>query len=108
MSFLTLDSQKSLFKLKKAQLQFEWTVQMNRYNALNRQAADYANSMDDDWEADEDPLYIALQKEEEFYQLQADSLKSQIDVMDQEINNMKTMVQNDLKSSCALNLVGGG
>lgn len=107
MSFLMLASQKTLFNLKKSQLQFEWTVNMNRFNSYQQQAADYASSKGDDYEIENDATYIALEKYEHYYEITADAIKSQIDTLDQEINNMKTMVQNDLKSTCALNLIGG-
>ena len=107
MSFLAMASQKSLFTLQKSQLEYEYTILMSRTNVINSQMADYANSVEDDDSLDEDPFYISLEKTEEYLETQADSVKNQIDEMEQEINSLKTMVQNGIKSTCSLNLIGG-
>ena len=107
MSFLAMASQKSLFTLQKSQLEYEYTILMSRTNVINSQMADYANSVEDDDSLDDDPFYISLEKTEEYLETQADSVKNQIDEMEQEINSLKTMVQNGIKSTCSLNLIGG-
>ena len=106
MSFLAMASQKSLFTLQKSQLEYEYTILMSRTNVINSQMADYAAAADKD-SLDEDPFYISLEKTEEYLETQADSVKNQIDEMEQEINSLKTMVQNGIKSTCSLNLIGG-
>ena len=107
MSFLAMASQKSLFTLQKSQLEYEYTILMSRTNCITGQMADYAQAAGDDADLDEDPFYIELEKTSEYLQTEADSVKSQIDVMEQEINSLKTMVNNGIKSSCSLNLIGG-
>ncbi len=107
MSFLAMASQKSLFMLQKSQLEYEKTILMSRVNCINSQMADYADAAGDDADLDEDPFYIQLEKTSEYLQTQADSVGNQIDVMNEEINSLKTMVQNGIKSTCSLNLIGG-
>ena len=107
MSFLAMASQKSLFTLQKSQLEYEYTILMSRTNVITSQMSDYANSVDDDADLDEDPFYISLEKTSEYLQTEAESVKSQIDVMEQEINSLKTMVNNGIKNTCSLNLIGG-
>lgn len=107
MSFLAMASQKSLFTLQKSQLEYEYTILMSRTNCITSQMADYADSMGDDADLDEDLFYIQLENTSEYLQTQADSVKNQIDVMNEEINSLKTMVTNGIKNTCALNLIGG-
>lgn len=107
MSFLAMASQKSLFTLQKSQLEFEYTILMSRTNCITSQMADYAQAAGDDADLDEDPFYIQLEKTSEYLQTQADSVKSQQEVLDQEIQSLKTLVQNGIKSTCTLNLIGG-
>ena len=48
-----------------------------------------------------------LQQQEEYLTTRQDALDSQISLLDNEISSMKTMVQNNIKSSCGLNLISG-
>ncbi len=112
MSFLAVASQKSLFILQRNQLQYEQTLIMSTANRITRQMSDYANEAnqnDEDGAADldNDPYYIELQRTEEFLEARQDALDSQINLLDNEINTMGTMVNNNIKSSCTLNLIGG-
>ncbi len=100
-------SQKSLFTLQKSQLEYEYTILMSRTNVITGQMSDYAQAAGDDADLDEDPFYIQLEKTSEYLQTEAESIKSQIDVMEQEINSLKTMVNNGIKNTCSLNLIGG-
>jgi len=108
MSFLALASQRTLFTLQKSQLDYEQTILMSRYNCIQGQMSDYANAAGDDYELDEDPFYISLEKTCEYLQTEMDALKAQSDTLNEEINSLKTMVTNGIKSTCALNLSGGG
>ncbi|MBQ8168961.1 hypothetical protein IJZ97_06065 [bacterium] len=109
MSFLAVASQKSLFILQRNQLQFEQTCIMQEANAISKQMAWYAdeNSEDNNWVADEDPLYIELQQTEEYLESRQESLDSQINLLDNEISSLGDMVKNNIKNSCSLNLIGG-
>ena len=114
MTFLAIDSQKSLLTLQKSQLQFEQTLVMNQANwimqemsarseALNEASSGTGTPVD----LDNDPYYVMLQQQEEYLTTRQDALDSQISLLDNEISSMKTMVQNNIKSSCGLNLIGG-
>lgn len=107
MSFLAMASQKSLFTLQRSQLQYEETILMSRTNCIEKQMASYAQSLGDDADLDEDPFYLSLEKTQEYLQTQVDSIKDQISNMDEEINALKTMVNNGIKNTCSLNLLGG-
>ena len=114
MSFLAVASQKSLFILQRNQLQYEQTLIMSTANRVTRQMSDYANEAnrraeeeDGTVDLDSDPYYIELQRTEEFLEARQDALDSQINLLDNEINTMGTMVNNNIKSSCTLNLIGG-
>lgn len=107
MSFLAMASQRSLLTLQKSQVEYEITILMSRTNCITSQMADYANSVEEDADLDEDPFYIQLEKTQEYLQTQTESLQSQQQVLDQEINSLKSLVQNGIKSTCTLNLLGG-
>ncbi len=107
MTFLAIDSQKSLFTLQKSQLQFEQTLIMSQANRVMQQMSDRADYLGTGADLDSDPYYIALQQQEEYLTTRQEALDSQLTVLDNEIASMKSMVQNNIKTSCALNLIGG-
>ena len=107
MTFLAIDSQKSLFTLQKSQLQFEQTLIMNQANWLAKEMGNRAEELGTDADIDQDPYYITLQKQEEYLTTRQNALDTQISLLDNEISSMKTMDQNNIKSSCSLNLIGG-
>ena len=108
MTFLAIDSQKSLFTLQKSQLQFEQTLIMNQANWLAQEMGARAEEISStDGDIDNYLYYITLQKQEEYLTTRQNTLDTQISLLDNEIASMKTMVQNNIKSSCSLNLIGG-
>lgn len=108
MTFLAIDAQKNLFTLQKSQLQFEQTLVWSRANYITKQMGYRASELDGTGtEVDEDPTYQRLQQEESYLETRKDSLDSQISVIENEISSLKTLVTNNIKASCALNLIGG-
>lgn len=108
MTFLAIDAQKNLFTLQKSQLQFEQTLVMSRTNDITKQMGYRAQELEDtDMDVDNDPTYQMLQQQESYLQTRQDSLDSQMSILDNEINSLKTLVNNNIKSSCSLNLIGG-
>ena len=108
MTFLAIDAQKNLFTLQKSQLQFEQTLIMSRVNYITKQMGDRASALENtDTDIDNDPTYKELQQEESYLETRQDSLDSQISVIENEISSLKTLVNNNIKASCALNLIGG-
>ena len=103
MSFLAIDAQKAYFTLQRNQLQFEMTVVMQ--TALQNQKAMDAMKGEENYE--DDPNYIAYEEMDELLETEKDSLDSQIQLLDSEISSLKTMVNNNIKNSCTLNLIGG-
>lgn len=108
MTFLAIDAQKNLFTLQKSQLQFEQTLVMSRTNYITKQMGYRAQKLEyTDKDVDNDPTYQMLQQQESYLQTRQDSLDSQMSILDNEINSLKTLVNNNIKSSCSLNLIGG-
>ncbi len=108
MTFLAIDAQKNLFTLQKSQLQFEQTLVMSRTNYITKQMGIRAQELDGtDTDPDEDATYLALQQEESYLETRQDSLDSQISLIENEISSLKNLVNNNIKSSCQLNLIGG-
>lgn len=108
MTFLAIDSQKQLFTLQKSQAQFEQTLIMYDLNATQKDMAllTEAKSENGNWDADSDPEYKELQQLESYYETRQDALDSQITLLENEISSLKNLVNNNIKSSCTLNLVG--
>ena len=118
MAFLMLSSQKSLLTMEKNQLQFQYSCLLNKVQNLKKQEASWAKTQnalyendgdsETSWDMDNDVFYQALAKEEENLTIDADTINSQIQVIDGYLSSMKTMVQNDVKQATSLNLLGGG
>ena len=108
MTFLAIDAQKNLFTLQKSQLQFEQTLVMSRANYITKQMGYRAQELEDtDTDVDDDPTYQMLQQQESYLETRQDSLDSQISLMENEISSLKNLVNNNIKSACSLNLIGG-
>lgn len=109
MAFLALASQKSLMMLQKNFLQLQYTSIMNQTQAASAQMTaierQYANDGDDSNDYTEDAQYIYYQDLSDQLETEKDSLDSQITAIDNEISGLKTLVQNNIKSSCTLNLI---
>lgn len=110
MAFLAIDSQRNLFTLQKNQLQFEQMLVQNQVNWLQKEMAyvEQQYSGDEtDASVDEDPYYMELQNQEEYLTLRTQQIETQVNTLNDEISSAKTQVQNNIKSSCGLNLIGG-
>ena len=108
MTFLAIDAQKNLFTLQNSQLQFEQTLVMSRANYITKQMGYRAQELEDmDVDVDNDPTYQMLQQQESYLETRQDSLDSQISLMENEISSLKNLVNNNIKSACSLNLIGG-
>lgn len=110
MTFLAIDAQRSLFILQKSQLQFEQTLVMSRAQFVTKQMGQIEEMYDDadtDEDVDDDPQYKLLQREEAYLETRQDNLDSQITLLENSISGIKNLVNNNIKSSCQLNLLGG-
>ncbi len=108
MTFLAIDAQKNLFTLQKSQLQFEQTLVMSQANYITQEMSYRSQEIEAvDGDLDTDYYYIQLQQQEEYLETRQDSLDSQITLLDNEISSLKTLVNNNIKNSCSLNLIGG-
>jgi hypothetical protein len=107
MAFLALASQKSLLTLQKNFLQLQYTSIMNQIS--NAQAGmtaverDYAGQENADYT--EDATYIYYEDLDNQLETEKDSIDSQLTAIENEISGLKTLVNNNIKSSCTLNLL---
>ena len=95
MTFLAVDSQKSLFTLQKNQLEFERTLVMNQANWITKEMGYLSQQYDkEDTNAslEDDPYYIQLQQQEEYLTTRQDALDTQINLLDNEISSIKQIV----------------
>lgn len=113
MTFLALTAQKSLLTLQKSHLEFEQLLVSNQVGLcqkqMNRISKQYTEMYGDDADApsyDEDPFFLDLKQMEEELETKQQDLGSQITLLDQQIQSTKTLVQNNIKSGCGLNLLG--
>ena len=110
MAFLAIDSQRNLFTIQRNQLQFEQTLVQNQVNWLQKEMAYVQQTFEQDnpdAAIDEDPYYTQLQKQEEMLTTRTQSIETQVNTLNEEISSSKQIVQNNIKSSCGLNLIGG-
>lgn len=111
MSFLALASQKSLLTLQKNFLQFQLLSIQNQTNIATSQMTaierEYAAMGDDAGDCTEDASFIYYQDLSDQLETEKDSVESQITALENEISGLKTMVNNNIKSSCTLNLLNG-
>ena len=112
MTFLALASQKSLLSLQKSFLQFQLLRIQNdmsyyaaEMGAIKKSYQELGNS-DKSFEDDAD--YIYYEQLDEQLGAEKDSVESQMQVIENEISGLKTLVQNGIKSSCTLNMASGG
>lgn len=109
MAFLALASQKSLLTLQKNFLQFQQISIMNQTHYW----ATMANNIQRELSAEEkdytnDPSFIYYSEMEQQLETEKDSIETQITAIENEISGLKTLVNNNIKSSCTLNLASGG
>ena len=80
---------------------------MSRANYITKQMGYRAQELEKtDTDPDDDATYIALQQQESYLETRQDSLDSQISLMENEISSLKNLVNNNIKTSCSLNLIG--
>ncbi len=107
MAFLALASQKSLLTLQKNFLQFQYISIQNQIQYATAKMTEvermYSGSEDD---YTEDADYIYYEDLSDQLETEKDSLDSQLTAIDNEISGLKTLVNNNIKSSCTLNLLG--
>lgn len=106
MAFLALASQKSLLTLQKNFLQFQYLSIQNQVQQATAQMTaierEYSASKQD---CTEDADYIYYQDLSDQLETEKDSIDSQLTAIENEISGLKTLVNNNIKSSCTLNLI---
>lgn len=107
MAFLALASQKSLLTLQKNFLQFQYLSIQNQVQYATSQMTAIEREYSSDEEADytEDADYIYYEDLSDQLETEKDSIDSQLTAIENEISGLKTLVNNNIKSSCTLNLI---
>lgn len=110
MAFLALASQKSLLSLQKNFLQFQMLSIQNQmqYATAQMTAIQREYSSQDDQDYADDADYIYYEDLDQQLGTEKDLLESQLTAIENEINGLNTLVKNNIKSSCTLNLASGG
>lgn len=106
MAFLALASQKSLLTLQKNFYQFQYISIQNQIQAATAQMTaierEYSGS-DENYTDDADYIYYSDLSDS--LETEKDSIDSQLTAIENEISGLKTLVNNNIKSSCTLNLI---
>lgn len=107
MAFLALASQKSLLTLQKNFLQLQYTSIQNQvqYATSQMTAIQREHSGQDDSDYTDDANYIYYEDLSDQLETEKDSIDSQLTAIENEISGLKTLVNNNIKSSCTLNLL---
>ena len=110
MAFLALASQKSLLTLQKNFLQFQYVHIQNEISYAEARMAAVQSNYDSSsgGDATQDPDYIYYEQLDEKLGTEKDSLDTQLTAIENEISSLKTLVNNNIKTSCTLNLASGG
>ena len=103
MAFLALASQKSFLQFQHVSLQNQVNYAASQMAAIERE---YAAMGEDAPDCTEDASFIYYQDLSDQLETEKDSLDTQITAIENEISGLKTMVNNNIKSSCTLNLLG--
>ncbi len=106
MAFLALASQKTLLTLQLNFLQFRQISISNQRQVCADQmgAAQQTSALDD---ATQDPEYIKWQQMDNMLDTEQASIESQMTALQNEISSLKTLVNNNIKTTCTLNLASG-
>ena len=112
MTFLAIDAQKNLFTLQKNQLQFEQMLILNQVNWCQKQQTQLqraynAGEYGEDADIEKDTYYMQLQDMDEQLSTRKSAIEDQITALTEEITSCSTLVKNNVKQSCGLNLIGG-
>lgn len=107
MAFLALTCQKSLLTLQKNFLQFQQIGLQNQIQVAESQMSAIQSSYGSEGDYSEDADYIYYEQLDEQLGSEKDLLESQINEIDAQISSMKTLVTNNIKSSCTLNISSG-
>ncbi len=109
MAFLALAGQKSMMALQKNFLQFQVMSLMNQvqYAASQMTAIKREYASQEGAEYTDDADFIYYENLEEQLETEKELLENQITAIDNEIGGLKTLVNNNIKSSCTLNLASG-
>lgn len=111
MAFLALASQKSLLTLQKNFLQLQYVSIENQIqyatSVMNEIQQEYEDQNDNSKDYTDDAQYLYYEQLDESLESQKDSLDSQLTAIENDISSLKTLVNNNIKTSCTLNLVSG-
>ncbi len=106
MAFLALASQKSLLALQKNFLQFQLlSIQNQTHYATSQMTAIEREYSSTDEDCTENADFIYYENLSEQLETEKDSIESQLTAIENEISGLKTLVNNNIKSSCTLNLI---
>ena len=107
MTFLAINSQRSLYARQKSQLEFEKSIIVSRIATLQEEAGYLAEAMGGGTDYTSSPQYQQLHAAEMYYQTRQDNIDSQITFLNEALNSFKTLANNNMKSSGQLNLGSG-
>lgn len=106
MAFLALASQKSLLTLQKNFYQFQYISIQNQIQAATAQMTAIEREYSaNDGDCTEDADYIYYSDLSDSLETEKDTIDSQLTAIENEISGLKTLVNNNIKSSCTLNLI---
>lgn len=113
MTFLASATQRSLVLLQKNQKQFELNILQNRYVRYSKAVADMdaENGLlgEDAPDLDQNPYYVSISKESERLEAEVEQLRMFIEnVLTNQLDSLKNVVNNGVKTSCGLTYSGGG
>ena len=105
MSFIASASQKALLNMQKSFIEMSQISLLNQININKQLMQNIENQCGDDY--DQDPYYRYYALLDEQYGEQKDSLESERTLIQEQINQLNTLVKTEMQNSTKLNYAGG-
>ncbi len=105
MAFLALASQKSVLNMQRNFLQLR-NLHISNQRQICKEEMD-AIKLAAPETCEQDQEYLMLEAQDEEFESEKDAIEQEMSMIDAEINSLKTLVNNNIKSSCTLNISGG-
>ena len=101
MTFLSLNIEKNCLVQQKNFLEYQEMIYSSQYNEVTEEMTEYLTANED---GSYDNVIAALQSEQQIYDAKKNSIESQLEVINAEIDGYSKAVTNNIKSTCKLTL----
>lgn len=101
MTFLALNIEKTSLIEQKSQLEYQEMIYTNDYDYVTSKLSELASDQSIDTES---PYMKGLQAQQQFYDSKKNSIESQLEVINGQIESFQKAVSTNIKSECKLTI----